>query len=176
MKNKGFTLIELLAVIVIVSILVGVAVMSYSRQIKTSKEKELVTLKSTIKAEFNSYRTYNTVSKDSNVLLGEFTDVDLEFFSKKLNMNTSYIYFKVMGDYFDPVDPDADLNVCIRTNNNLGNLNGNGQMDDNEIEIVCTDEPSLEEHYCYYLEDIDGNLILDSKNGNGDIPLDEYCQ
>jgi hypothetical protein len=148
-----------------------------------AKEKELITFKSTLKAELNSYQVYNDVSKDTNVLLSTLTDTNLKFFNKDIDMDTSYIYYKIMGDYFDPLDINADINVCFRTNEITEDVNGNGKFDEDEIVVSCTDQPSEEEHYCYYLEDSDNNLILDSKtydpnikDDDGEIIGDEYCQ
>ena len=55
-NRKGFTLVELLAVIVIISILVGLVVTSVSRYKSKAEEKEKKTLRQNIISIFNNYR------------------------------------------------------------------------------------------------------------------------
>ena len=55
-NRKGFTLTELLAVIVIISILVGLVVTSVSRYKSKAEEKEKQTLRQNIISIFNNYR------------------------------------------------------------------------------------------------------------------------
>ena len=55
-NRKGFTLVELLAVIVIISILVGLVVTSVSRYKSKAEEKEKQTLRQNIISIFNNYR------------------------------------------------------------------------------------------------------------------------
>lgn len=55
-NRKGFTLVELLAVIVIISILVGLVVSSVSRYKNKAEEKEKKILRQNIISIFNNYR------------------------------------------------------------------------------------------------------------------------
>ena len=55
-NRKGFTLVELLAVIVIISILVGLVVSSVSRYKNKAEEKEKTIVRQNIISIFNNYR------------------------------------------------------------------------------------------------------------------------
>ena len=94
-NRKGFTLVELLAVIVIISILVGLVVSSVSRYKNKAEEKEKKILRQNIISIFNNYRiemleegkvikqkvTYKISNMDSDAIIN--------YNGKKCNFNPS---------------------------------------------------------------------------------------
>lgn len=99
-NRKGFTLVELLAVIVIISILVGLVVSSVSRYKNKAEEKEKKILRQNIISIFNNYRiemleegkvikqgvTYEISNMDSDAIIN--------YNGKKCNdIGTSHIFY-----------------------------------------------------------------------------------
>lgn len=98
-NRKGFTLVELLAVIVIISILVGLVVSSVSRYKNKAEEKEKKILRQNIISIFNNYRiemleegkvikqkvTYEISNMDSDAIIN--------YNGKKCKSGTSHISY-----------------------------------------------------------------------------------
>lgn len=98
-NRKGFTLVELLAVIVIISILVGLVVSSVSRYKNKAEEKEKKILRQNIISIFNNYRmemleegkvikqgvTYEISNMDSDAIIN--------YNGKKCKFDASHIFY-----------------------------------------------------------------------------------
>lgn len=101
-NRKGFTLTELLAVIVIISILVGLVVTSVSRYKSKAEEKEKQTLRQNIISIFNNYRIEmlengeNVKQKTNYEISNMDSDAIINYNGKKCNFDTSdtsYIFY-----------------------------------------------------------------------------------
>lgn len=98
-NRKGFTLVELLAVIIIISILVGLVVSSVSKYKNKAEEKEKKILRQNIISIFNNYRmemleegkvikqkvTYEISNMDSDAIIN--------YNGKKCKFDTSHIFY-----------------------------------------------------------------------------------
>lgn len=98
-KEKGFTLVELLAVIVIISILVGLVVSSVSRYKNKAEEKEKKTLRQNIISIFNNYRIEMLEEgkvikqKDTYEISNMDSDAVINYNGKKCDFGTSHISY-----------------------------------------------------------------------------------
>lgn len=78
MNKKGFTLIEVMAVIIIISILLSLAGISYLKIRNEADDKEKISLRQSVISSFDMYRINNGVSVNENIYL------------KNLNANFTY--------------------------------------------------------------------------------------
>ncbi len=99
-NRKGFTLVELLAVIVIISILVGLVVSSVSRYKNKAEEKEKKILRQNIISIFNNYRIEmleegKVIKQDVDYEISNMdSDAIINYNGKKCNdIDTSYIFY-----------------------------------------------------------------------------------
>ena len=98
-NRKGFTLVELLAVIVIISILVGLVVSSVSRYKNKAEEKEKKILRQNIISIFNNYRI--EMLEEGKVIKQKVTykisdmdsDAIINYNGKKCTFGNSYIFY-----------------------------------------------------------------------------------
>ena len=98
-NRKGFTLVELLAVIVIISILVGLVVSSVSRYKNKAEEKEKKILRQNIISIFNNYRI--EMLEEGKVIKQKVTykisdmdsDAIINYNGKKCTFGTSHIFY-----------------------------------------------------------------------------------
>lgn len=156
MKNKkGFTLVEVLAVIVIIGLLASTATISVSRYRKQADEKEITSLRQSIKSSFNNYRLYNNINKNESKLISELKfDAGLKYSGKTCNVSEdSNAIYIVNGDYLDASDNDFNVkyNACM--------------LDEEDITKCKKDSsnnfiPSKMETVCVYLK-CNGNVIID---------------
>ncbi|MEE3343617.1 MAG: prepilin-type N-terminal cleavage/methylation domain-containing protein [Bacilli bacterium] len=72
MNNKGFSLVELLGVVVVLSVVLGIAVISVSSTIKTSKEKAEGLFAKSMDTAIQSYISTNRLSWSRSTSLGKF--------------------------------------------------------------------------------------------------------
>lgn len=100
-NRKGFTLVELLAVIVIISILVGLVVSSVSRYKNKAEEKEKKILRQNIISIFNNYRIEmleeGKVIKPGVKYKYKISNMDsdaiINYNGKKCTFGNSYIFY-----------------------------------------------------------------------------------
>lgn len=99
-NRKGFTLVELLAVIVIISILVGLVVSSVSRYKNKAEEKEKKILRQNIISIFNNYRMEmleegKVIKQKVNYEISNMdSDAIINYNGKKCNdIGTSHIFY-----------------------------------------------------------------------------------
>lgn len=99
-NRKGFTLVELLAVIVIISILVGLVVSSVSKYKNKAEEKEKKILRQNIISIFNNYRIEmleegKVIKQDVNYEISNMdSDAIINYNGKKCNdIGTSHIFY-----------------------------------------------------------------------------------
>lgn len=78
MNKKGFTLIEVMAVIIIISILLSLAGISYLKIRREADDKEKISLRQSVISSFDMYRINNGVSVNTNIYLK--------------NLNSSFTY------------------------------------------------------------------------------------
>ena len=98
-NRKGFTLVELLAVIVIISILVGLVVSSVSRYKNKAEEKEKKILRQNIISIFNNYRI--EMLEEGKVIKQKVTykisdmdsDAIINYNGKKCKFDNSHIFY-----------------------------------------------------------------------------------
>lgn len=117
-KNKAFTLVEILAVIIILGLISGIALVSVSRYRAKALEDEKESVRGSIVSSFNNYRVTNIVRKstiDSNTKKLKINDkipISSLNFDKSLKYNgklcdlddtngnpISYVYYVVRGDF-----------------------------------------------------------------------------
>lgn len=102
-NRKGFTLTELLAVIVIISILVGIVVTSVSRYKNKAEEKEKQTLRQNIISIFNNYRIERleegeVIKQDVTYKISNMdSDAIINYNGKNCNFDTSHIFYTKKG-------------------------------------------------------------------------------
>ena len=98
-NRKGFTLVELLAVIVIISILVGLVVSSVSRYKNKAEKKEKKILRQNIISIFNNYRMEmleegKVIKQDVNYEISNMdSDAIINYNGKKCTFGKSYIFY-----------------------------------------------------------------------------------
>ena len=98
-NRKGFTLVELLAVIVIISILVGLVVSSVSRYKNKAEEKEKKILRQNIISIFNNYRMEmleegKVIKQKVNYKISDMdSDAIINYNGKKCTFGNSYIFY-----------------------------------------------------------------------------------
>jgi len=173
--NKGFTLIEVLAVVSLLAILITVATVSILRYRKDVNEKELTTLRSTIKSSFENYRFRHSVSsgKDNKVslnlsnlgLINRISYNNVKF--KDDDLNKSFIYYVVKD--WEKVKKTTVIEVgdgsqCDRDENNNPILSEDKRYC---FHTEILDDASQEEVYCIYLEH-DGVAIINDVENNAD--------
>ena len=98
-NRKGFTLTELLAVIVIISILVGLVVTSVSRYKSKAEEKEKKTLRQNIISIFNNYRIEmleegKVIKQEDEYFISNMdSDAIINYNGKKCKFDGSKIFY-----------------------------------------------------------------------------------
>ena len=98
-NRKGFTLVELLAVIVIISILVGLVVSSVSRYKNKAEEKEKKILRQNIISIFNNYRMEmleegKVIKQKVNYKISDMdSDAIINYNGKKCKFDNSHIFY-----------------------------------------------------------------------------------
>lgn len=101
-NRKGFTLVELLAVIIIISILVGLVVSSVSRYKNKAEKKEKKILRQNIISIFNNYRMEmleegKVIKQKVNYKISDMdSDAIINYNGKKCKFDTSdtsYIFY-----------------------------------------------------------------------------------
>lgn len=98
-NRKGFTLVELLAVIVIISILVGLVVSSVSRYKNKAEEKEKKILRQNIISIFNNYRIEmleegKVIKQGDKYFISNMdSDAIINYNGKRCDFGTSHISY-----------------------------------------------------------------------------------
>lgn len=97
MGKKGFTLVELLAVIVMLSILSGVAIVGVTKYLHDANEKETKIMHSAIVSSFLNYRLKNSVLENQKVLIDDLKFTNKLSYSSNVCENNSEntIYYRV---------------------------------------------------------------------------------
>ena len=105
-KNKAFTLVEILAVIIILGLISGIAMVSVSRYRAKALEDEKKSIRGSINDAFNNYRVTTTVKKTTDrqnpnsIPLSSFTfDKSVKFNGKLCDLDESSVYYIVRGDF-----------------------------------------------------------------------------
>ena len=94
MNRKGFTLVEMLAVVSILSILSGIAILGVTRYLKSSKDQAYDSI---IKSAYSASTNY-ILDNNVEIKTGESIDVDFD---------------ELIGNYMDsPIDPNAKNTQC----------------------------------------------------------------
>ena len=124
MKRKGFTLVEILAVVVILGLISGIAIISVTRYRAKALENERESIRGSVKAAFGNYRVTNSVKKaivtkqeddtykiilppeGSSMRSNTVVTLDNFRFDKPVRYNgeicsapESYVYYVVRGDF-----------------------------------------------------------------------------
>lgn len=127
MKKKGFTLVEMLAVIVILGILSGVAIIGVTRYLKQANEDEVNIMRSTIVSSFQNYRVKNTVAKDEKVLIDNLS------FTKKLNYSSNICESNSNNTiYYSTKEGSLEEYYCVKMI-----CNGETIIDDTKTNALC---------------------------------------
>ncbi len=126
MNNKGFTLVEVLCVIVIIGLISGIAVVSYSSHLKTGEEKYFQVIESSIILASNEFFLEH---RNALPLGDEVTEVPLGDF--------------VDGAYIEPVR-DSHGKICDKGKVYVYKENGQYQY---EVCLDC-DGYKTEGKYC----------------------------
>ena len=97
-KNKAFTLVEILAVIIILGLISGIALVSVSRYRAKALEDEKKSIRGSINDAFNNYRVYHNVSKEESIALKDLRfDKNVKFNGKTCDLEKSKVYYIVRG-------------------------------------------------------------------------------
>jgi len=119
MNNKGFTLVEVLAVVAILGILAGVAVMEVGKYINSSRKQAYDTMMDSAYAAATNYYLENNISDNTEVTFEELVN------SKHLE---------------EPIDPNMDGVSCYR---------GSDSSLESKVIIRVGDNPTFEvKLYC----------------------------
>lgn len=153
-NNKGFTLIEVLVVVALLAIIATIATVSILKYRDDVKEKEKITVRSTLKSSFDSYRIKNNANKQQKVYLSQLNlESKLSYNGNKCShtdLSESYIFYIVEGDKGvcmkdTTVEEDDAITSCLK--------DGSG----NPI-------PSKEEEYCVYFKCSGQEIINDIRD------------
>ena len=133
-NRKGFTLTELLAVIVIISILVGLVVTSVSRYKSKAEEKEKKTLRQNIISIFNNYRIEML---ENGEIVKQKTDYEISNMDSDaiINYNGKKCKFDGSKIFYTKKEPSNEEVYCI-----LFTCNGEIIIDDKndkELKDYC---------------------------------------
>ena len=166
-NKKGFTLIEVLAVIVLLGILVSVATVGVSKYRKDVDEKEVYSIKQTIKAAFTNYRILEEVNakewlnKDNKNIIQQLRfdgGNTLKYSGETCNIdNSSKVLYLVNGDYLKNSDADESFNIAFKTCEFF--------VEDGSDDVKCLKEsgafvPSKMETICIKLSCDEGNTFI----------------
>ena len=70
MNNKGFTLVELLATVIILSLITGIGIVSYTSYLKNTKSKTEEVFKKNVSDYIDAFVSANTVKLTDDTLAG----------------------------------------------------------------------------------------------------------
>lgn len=127
MGKKGFTLVELLAVIVMLSILSGVAIVGVTKYLHNANEDETKIMHSTIVSSFLNYRVKNSVLENQKVLIDNLKFTNKLSYSSNVCENNSEntIYYRLK-------EGSKEEYYCIKMI-----CNGTVIIDDAETNALC---------------------------------------
>ena len=114
MNNKGFTLVELLATIMILALIAGISMISYSGYLNRSKDKTEEIFKKNISDYIDAFITSNTNNFSDNTLVGS------NVYSQKYNNHTITFQDLIDSNIINAKDLKNNTNnkVCS-TNTNI---------------------------------------------------------
>lgn len=198
MKNKAFTLTELLAVISILTILMGLALIGISRYRIKVEEDDLKYLHSTLETNYNNYRkdtiTNNSIPVDS-ILIDPSDSTyknylnGLTYDGKRLSasdINGSVIELHKKGEVLNSAEYKKD--TLKRANKLNGTIEDiyvidatcmvSAYTEGNTIKKTCGNkiEPSIDEIVCIKVRYKDRWIIDDFGNDKNALIVNNLCK
>lgn len=137
--NKGFTLVELLAVIVILAIILGVGVLSYTSITKKSEDDYYTNLIDSLELDAANYFNVNRSERPGFDSAGNLKNKAKVSLTKLLNER----YTESINDHKGNACSESDLNnsfVCIIRNSN--------KQYEYEVKLICNDYKYNEDYSC----------------------------
>lgn len=190
MNKKGFSLLELLAVVIIIGVLSGGAVIGVTRYRQDVKEKELTNLHSTLEAGFDNYRSKMIMSGEglkSEVNMCATGNIlfDISYNGDRLSCNDikkAKIKVEIKGELLEDSEYISDVNdrvsnyankeeiyikdnTCMIKTERVETEEGSGKYElVKKCEYNGTEPiPSKEEIICIVLE-INEEVLIDDYN------------
>lgn len=170
-KNKGFTLIEVLVVVALLAIIATLATVSILKYREDVKQKEKVTVRSSLKSSFDSYRIKNNANKQQKVNLSQLNlESKLSYNGNKCSntdLSESYIFYIVKGDKLPFLSGDDVIKACILETKVEEDTTVEGKK---AAVVSCLKDeagnpiPSKEEEYCVYFKCNGQEIINDIRD------------
>lgn len=153
MNNKGFTLVELLATIMILALIAGISMISYSGYLNRSKDKTEEIFKKNISDYIDAFITSNTNNFSDNTLVGS------NVYSQKYNNHTITFQDLIDSNIINAKDLKNNTNnkVCS-TNTNITIYRDNNYVYCFIVYLNCLDSSDNEVSNCssYIMDRIGG--------------------
>lgn len=153
MNNKGFTLVELLATIMILALIAGISMISYSGYLNRSKDKTEEIFKKNISDYIDAFITSNTNNFSDNTLVGS------NVYSQKYNNHTITFQDLIDSNIINAKDLKNNTNnkVCS-TNTNITIYRDNNYVYCFIVYLNCLDSSDNEVSNCssYIMDKIGG--------------------
>ena len=153
MNNKGFTLVELLATIMILALIAGISMISYSGYLNRSKDKTEEIFKKNIYDYIDAFITSNTNNFSDNTLVGS------NVYSQKYNNHTITFQDLIDSNIINAKDLKNNTNnkVCS-TNTNITIYRDNNYVYCFIVYLNCLDSSDNEVSNCssYIMDKIGG--------------------
>lgn len=143
MNNKGFTLVELLATIMILALIAGISMISYSGYLNRSKDKTEEIFKKNISDYIDAFITSNTNNFSDNTLVGS------NVYSQKYNNHTITFQDLIDSNIINAKDLKNNTNnkVCS-TNTNITIYRDNNYVYCFIVYLNCLDTSDNEVSNC----------------------------
>lgn len=143
MNNKGFTLVELLATIMILALIAGISMISYSGYLNRSKDKTEEIFKKNISDYIDAFITSNTNNFSDNTLVGS------NVYSQKYNNHTITFQDLIDSNIINAKDLKNNTNnkVCS-TNTNITIYRDNNYVYCFIVYLNCLDSSDNEVSNC----------------------------
>lgn len=174
-NNRAFTLVEVLCVIMLIGILSAVATVSIMRYKQKAEKDEMVTVRSSIKSSFDTYRIKNGTIRGEKVSLDKLGYIGkLSFQNTKCTddeLKNSYVLYTVKGDLLSHLTGDDRKKACVlEFDSGTGETNEDYVVTDDKIKCKIDpttgkEIPSKEELYCISFQ-CDGRTILNDFDGS----------
>lgn len=153
MNNKGFTLVELLATIMILALIAGISMISYSGYLNRSKDKTEEIFKKNISDYIDAFITSNTNNFSDNTLVGN------NVYSQKYNNHIITFQDLIDSNIINAKDLKNNTNnkVCS-TNTNITIYRDNNYVYCFIVYLNCLDSSDNEVSNCssYIMDKIGG--------------------